>query len=152
VALGFGRPVVRFATHGLLLASLSGAAAAQAPSGAAPAQPDAQAAQPAQPSPAGEREINVSRLPVDLSRLQRRLRASAERMQGDGTNLKVFVDVYAFAPPLVLFRREDLLSGAPIPGAAPTASDIIDLNTPTEHRGSNTVRKGGINILGGRKK
>jgi hypothetical protein len=147
---GFERALLLCAMHALLLISLARPATAQESSSAAPAQPETQASQPARTAPSTE--LNVSRLPINLGRLQRRLRASAERIEGDGTNLKVFVDVYAFAPPLVLFRREDLLSTAPVPGAPPTASDIIDLNTPTEHRGSNTVRKGGINILGGRKK
>ena len=96
--------------------------------------------------------MNVAKLPIDLSRLQRRLRASAERTQQDGTNLKVFVDVYAFAPPLLLFTREDIFGDGAIPGGPPMHQQIIDLNTPDEHRGSNTVRKGGINILGGKKK
>ena len=107
---------------------------------------------PAPPQAASTPSLNVSKLPINLSRLQRRLRTSAERSQQDGTNLKVFVDVYAFAPPLVLFTRGDILGDGAVPGGPNMHQEMIDLSTPTEHRGSNTVRKGGINILGGRKK
>jgi hypothetical protein len=136
----------------MLIVSLAGPVSAQDPS-------DAGAPQPAPPStgtpppaaPAAAPALNVAKLPVDLSRLQRRLRDSAERSLQDGQNLKVFVDVYAFAPPLRLFTREDIFGDGQVPGGAPTHQQIMDQNTPEEHRGSGVVRKGGIRILGGKK-
>jgi hypothetical protein len=138
----------------MVFATLTGPAAAQEASNPPPppsaAEPPPPSAAVPPPSPASS-PVNVAKLPIDLGRLQRRLRASAERSQQDGMNLKVFVDVYAFAPPLLLFTREDILGDGAVPGGAPTHQQIIDQNTPEEHRGSNTVRKGGIKILGGKK-
>jgi len=132
----------------ILLVALTGSAAAQGASDASTPPPSAQAPPPQSPA---SPSVNVAKLPVDLSRLQRQLRESAERTVQDGTNLKVFVDVYAFAPPLVLFTRQDIFGDGVVPGGAPTHQQMIDQNTPEEHRGSNTVRKGGINILGKKK-
>jgi hypothetical protein len=150
--VGFMTPAARmlsqFTVPLILLAALTGSAAAQEPSDTRTTPPSAEA--PSPPSPASP-SVNVAKLPVDLSRLQRQLRASAERTLQDGTNLKVFVDVYAFAPPLMLFTRQDIFGDGAVPGGAPTHQQIIDQNTPEEHRGSNTVRKGGINILGKKK-
>ena len=76
-------------------------------------------------------DLNVSQLPVNLSRIQRRLRASAEREERDGLNLKYFVDVYAQAPPLVFFTKEDALeTSRPIPRSAPTHQDMLRFLTP----------------------
>ena len=135
-----------------LSVALAGTAAAQDPSDSS--APPAGTAPPAasQPPTQDTPSLNVSQLPINLPRLQRRLRTSAERSQQDGATLKVFVDVYAFAPPLMLFTTQDIRGDGAIPGGPSMHQEIIDLNTPTEHRGSNTVRKGGINILGGRKK
>ena len=131
----------------VLLVALASVALAQTP-----ADPNGAPPPGTTPPQAASNPLNVSKLPVNLSRLQRRLRTSAERSQQDGTNLKVFVDVYAFAPPLVLFTRGDVLGDGAVPGGPNRHQEMIDLSTPTEHRGSNTVRKGGINILGGKKK
>jgi hypothetical protein len=134
----------RAVVFGVLASPALGQTPADSNTAAAPATPP--------PQTASSPSLNVSKLPINLSRLQRRLRTSAERSQQDGTNLKVFVDVYAFAPPLVLFTRGDILGDGAVPGGPNRHQEMIDLSTPTEHRGSNTVRKGGINILGGRKK
>jgi hypothetical protein len=143
---------VGFMTVALSVA-LAGPAAAQDPSDSSAPPPATTApAAASQPSTPSTPSLNVSQLPINLARLQRRLRTSAERSQQDGATLKVFVDVYAFAPPLLLFTRGDIRGDGAIPGGPPMHQQINDLNTPTEHRGSNTVRKGGINILGGRKK
>jgi hypothetical protein len=140
------RATLHVAVPMMLVATLDGPASAQEPSDPDPA-PAAVTPPAAAPAPA----VNVSKLPVDLARLQRRLRQSAERTLQDGTNLKVFVDVYAFAPPLTLFTRQDILGDGQVPGGAPTHQQMIDQTTPDEHRGSNVVRKGGIRILGGKK-
>ena len=144
------RLALRLTAPLIVLVALTGSAAAQEPSDTRTAPPSAEAPPPPPPASA---PVNVAKLPINLSRLQRQLRASADRTLQDGTNLKVFVDVYAFAPPLTLFTREDILgNGGAVPGAAPTHQDIVDQNTPEEHRGSNVVRKGGIKIFGGNKK
>jgi len=144
------RVAMRLIAAAILLVALAGPAAAQSPSNTTTTPPPAVTSPPSPPVSA---PVNVAKLPIDLSRLQRQLRASADRTLQDGTNLKVFVDVYAFAPPLMLFTREDILGdGGPIPGSAPTHQDVIDQNTPEEHRGSNVVQKGGIKIFGGKKK
>lgn len=140
---------LQLAVQLIVLVALTGSTAAQETSDTSTTPPSAQAPPP--PTPASS-AVNVAKLPIDLSRLQRRLRASAERTQQDGANLKVFVDVYAFAPPLLLFTREDILGDRAIPDGPPMHQQIIDLNTPDEHRGSNTVRKGGFNIFGRKKK
>lgn len=145
-----GLRAAQFTVPLMLLATLASPAAAQGTSEpSAPPSPPPAGTPP--PPRAAQPSVNVSQLPIDLGRLQRRLRTSAERSQQDGTTLKVFVDVYAFAPPLMLFTREDILGDGAVPGG-PTHQDVLDLNTPDEHRGSNAVRKGGIRIFGGKKK
>ena len=74
--------------------------------------------------------LDVNQLPVNLSRLQRRLRASAEREQRDGLNLKYFIEVYAPAPPLVLLTKQEALDTRPIPSSAPTHQDMLRMLTP----------------------
>jgi hypothetical protein len=95
-------------------------AAAQEPANGA-------AAAPAAPRVA---VVDVSRLPVNLARLQRGLRASAEREQRDGLNLKYFIDVYAAAPPLVLITKEEALDTRPVPSSAPTHQEMLRMLTP----------------------
>src|SRR5687767_8156776 len=82
------------------------------------------------PAPAQPATVDVNQLPVNLSRLQRRLRASAEREQRDGLNLKYFIDVYAPAPPIVLLTKEDTLDARPVPSSAPTHQDMLRMLTP----------------------
>ena len=84
----------------------------------------------AAPAPAQPAAVDVSQLPVNLSRLQRRLRASAEREQRDGLNLKYFIDVYAMAPPIVLLTKEEALDTRPLPSSAPTHQDMLRMLTP----------------------
>ena len=75
--------------------------------------------------------VDVNQLPVNLSRLQRRLRASAEREQRDGLNRKdFFIEVYAMAPPLVLLTKEEALDIRPVPSSAPTHQDMLRMLTP----------------------
>ena len=85
----------------------------------------------AAPAPAAQRvAVDVNRLPVDLARIQRRLRASAERQAHEGLNLRFFIDVYAPAPPIVLLTKEDTLDTRPIPSSAPTHQDMLRFLTP----------------------
>jgi hypothetical protein len=94
------------------------------------AQEPASRRAPATSTEATSAEVNVTQLPVNLSRIQRRLRASAEREERDGLNLKYFVDVYAQAPPLVFFTREEMRDTRPVPRSAPTHQDMLRFWTP----------------------
>ena len=78
--------------------------------------------------------VDVSRLPLNLDRIQRELRQSAIREERDGLNLRYVIDVYGQAPPLVLFGPEDNLVYGPVPYGAPTHKDMIAHVTPKEYR------------------
>lgn len=78
-------------------------------------------------------DVNVSHLPVDLSRIQRRLRSESARQSESDLNLKFFVDVYAPAPPIVLFTPQDNLQAGPVPYGGPTHREVIRQITPQEH-------------------
>lgn len=94
---------------------------------AAQESPDSSAPAPAPPQAA---VVDVSRLPVDLGRIQRRLRASSERQEREGLNLKYFIDVYAPAPPIILITKEEALDTRPVPSSAPTHQDMLRFLTP----------------------
>lgn len=78
--------------------------------------------------------LDVSRLPVDLERVQRGLRQSAVREEREGLNLRYTVEVYGQAPPIVLFGPEASLGTGPVPYGAPTHREMIDHVTPKEFR------------------
>jgi len=78
--------------------------------------------------------VDVSRLPLNLDRIQRELRQSAIREERQGLNLRYVVDVYGQAPPLVIFGPEDNLVYGPVPYGAPTHKDMIEHVTPKEYR------------------
>ena len=92
----------------------------------------AQEQEPAQAQ--AQEKVDVSRLPIDLQRIQKELRQSATREERDGLGLRYFVDVYGQAPPLVLFGPEDDLEAGPVPGTAPTHWDMVNQVTPQEYR------------------
>jgi hypothetical protein len=97
----------------------------------------------AQPNPAqvnsGDRktagaDVNVDQLPLNMSRIHRQLQRSSERQEGDGLNLKFFVAVYAPAPGIQLYTKQDNLSHGPVPYGGPTHSDMLQIMTPQEFR------------------
>ena len=90
-----------------------------------PANREAPAPATAQPS-----TVDVNQLPVDLSRIQRRLRTQTARETQDGLNLRFFVDVYAVAPPIVLMTKEESRDRRPLPASAPTHQDMLRFLTP----------------------
>ena len=90
--------------------------------------------------------IDVSRLPVDLRRIEREFRQTTIREERDGLNLRYFVDVYAKAPPIVLFTREDNLLSGPVPYGAPTHYEMLEMMTPREFRGSTLMLRSGIGV------
>jgi hypothetical protein len=88
------------------------------------------AASSAQEQPA----VDINRLPIDVGRIHRELRQSAERNENEGLRLQYFVDVYGQAPPLVIFGPEDNLVDGPVPYGAPTHREMVNQNTPIDYR------------------
>lgn len=78
--------------------------------------------------------VDVSRLPIDVERIQRELKRSADREEHEGLNLRYVVSVYGQAPPLVVFGPQDDLVHGPVPRSAPTHRDMIEHVTPKEYR------------------
>jgi len=82
-----------------------------------------------------ENSVDVGKLPVNLSRIQRQLQQSNVREDRDGLNLRYFVPVYGQAPRIDLFpQREPGLFTGPPPYGAPTHRQMIDQVTPQEYR------------------
>ena len=77
--------------------------------------------------------IDVSRLPIDLRRIEKSFRQTTIREERDGLNLRYFVDVYAKAPAIVLFTKEDNLFYGPVPYGGPTHREMLEMITPEEH-------------------
>ena len=107
-----------------LVLGLAGGAAAQTPE-PAPAPPAASA-----PATSNETE----QYGLNLSRIQRGLRRSAERQDYDGLNLRYYVNVYAPAPPIRLFSKQDNLSFGMAPYGGPTHGEMMQVMTPQEFR------------------
>jgi hypothetical protein len=84
----------------------------------------------AEPTP----NVDVSRLPINLSRIQRQLRQSTVRDESDGLRLRFVVDVYGQAPRIELFPNRDYSLTGPAPYGAPTHQDLLQVITPQEHR------------------
>ena len=89
---------------------------------------------PAAPAAATAPAIDVSRLPIDLRRIEKGFRQTTIREERDGLNLRYFVDVYAKAPNIVLFTKEDNLLYGPVPYGGPTHREMLEMITPQEHR------------------
>ena len=92
---------------------------------------EAQQATPAptsQPSP----PIDVSKLPINLSKLQRKLTESAEAT--DASKLRFKVDVVGQAPAIQIFRPGENLRFGPTPNSLPTHQEMIEVATPREFR------------------
>jgi len=96
-----------FVSSALLVLGLAAGAAAQSPAPETPPQAQAPAAAQAQ--------INPDQLGLNLSRIQRELRRSAERQEYDGLNLRYYVNVFAPAPTIRLFTPLDNLLYGPAP-------------------------------------
>jgi hypothetical protein len=78
--------------------------------------------------------VDVSRLPIDVQRIQRQLKQSASREERDGLNLRYTIDVYGKAPRIDLVTPGESLKFGPVPGTAPTHSDMMEFWTPQEFR------------------
>lgn len=110
----------------LLLVSLTQAHAASAQSGSGD--------QPAAQTDQSETTVDVSRLPINVNRIQRQLRQSSVRDESDGLRLRYVVDVFGQAPRIELFGNRDFSLTGPAPYGAPTHNDILQVITPQEYR------------------
>jgi hypothetical protein len=121
------RAVPRTGLAALIAAVLAHPASAQV-ANAQPGtgQPAARATQPS---------VDVTRLPIDLDRIQRGLaQNSRERVERDGLNLRYVIDVFGQAPRIELFTKADNLQTGPVPYGAPTHREMIYMITPQEFR------------------
>jgi len=78
--------------------------------------------------------IDASKLPINVERLQKKLRESAVREQGSGLTLRYTVDVFAKAPSIEIITPQDNLRFGPTPNTAPTHQDMMNIVTPREFR------------------
>jgi hypothetical protein len=78
--------------------------------------------------------VDVDRLPVDVSKIQKELQRQADVEERDGLNLRYSLHVYGVAPRLQFFSEEDNLATGPVPWGAPTHQEIINHITPQEYR------------------
>lgn len=79
-----------------------------------------------------ESTVDVSRLPINLDRIQRQLQQSTVRDESDGLRIRYVVDVFGQAPRIELFGGlENALTG-PAPYGAPTHQDMLQIMTPQE--------------------
>lgn len=80
-----------------------------------------------------ESTVDVSRLPINLDRIQRQLRRqSTVRDESDGLRLRYVVDVFGQAPRIELFGNRDFSLTGPAPYGAPTHQDMLRVMTPQE--------------------
>jgi hypothetical protein len=92
-------------------------------------------AAPVAPTGAAAPSIDVTRLGLDLARINRRLQQSAAREERDGLNLRYVIDVYGRAPRIdVLDPKRDNLFYGPVPYGAPTHQQMLQVMTPQEFR------------------
>jgi hypothetical protein len=97
----------------------------------------AAAQQPPAPTPAPEEtqeKIDVERLPLNLSRIQRELKHAVDLESREGLNLRYVIQIYGSAPPLDLFSEDENLETGPVPYGAPTHRELIQHVTPQPFR------------------
>jgi hypothetical protein len=90
--------------------------------------------------------VDVSRLPIDLRRIERNFRRTTIREERDGLNLRYFVDVYAKAPPIRIITPADNVEYAPAPYGAPTHREMLQMMTPREFRASGMMLGSGVGV------
>jgi hypothetical protein len=81
---------------------------------------------PAAPAPA----FDVSKLPVDLDRVQRKLREALDASQKEPLVVRFTVNVFAEAPRVDLFTPRDDLKFAPVRSVAPMHREMMNIVTP----------------------
>ena len=84
---------------------------------------------------AAQDRVDVSKLPLNLAKIQQQLRQTSVRDESEGLNLRYVVSVYGQAPRIEIFSKEDrsTLTG-PAPYGAPTHRQMIEQVTPQEYR------------------
>lgn len=117
----------------LMLAGLPGLALAQVP--------EAPVRETAAEAPA----VDVSKLPLNVSRIQREMRKTIEREELDGKVLRYNIDVFGQTPSIQLFAPDVDLRFGPVPYSAPTHREMMDFVTPQEFR--SPVMNFGGNLL-----
>jgi hypothetical protein len=100
---------------------------------ASPQDSSGSGTQPKTAEPAPTPNIDVSRLPINLHRIQRQLRQSTVRDESEGLRLRYIVDVYGQAPRIELFAKDDNALAGPAPYGGPTHQELLRLITPQEH-------------------
>jgi len=92
-------------------------------------------AQEQTPAQVTDPAIDVTKLGVSLSRIQKGLfiAESRERRAGDAMRLEFNVQVYGKAPKIEVLKGLDLVNGA-VPGSAPSHRQMIDFVTPVIYR------------------
>ena len=79
-------------------------------------------------------QVDATKLPVNLDRLQQKVKESVAREESSPFTLRYTVDVFAPAPRIQLFQPDDNLRfGAPR-YAIPTHQEMMDIVTPQEFR------------------
>lgn len=106
----------------LLVAGLTAGVSAQAPEPV-----------PGSASTASTASSSNTQFGLNLARIQRGLRKSTERQDYDGLNLRYYINVFAPAPPINLFTKQDNIAFGPAPYGGPTHGEIMRLITPQEH-------------------
>jgi hypothetical protein len=89
----------------------------------------------AQAAAAQQAPVDVSRLPIDLTKITSALRQTSSTAElRNGLHIRYTIDVYGTAPRIELFTKEDNLASGPVPYGAPTHRDMITQVTPIEFR------------------
>jgi len=83
---------------------------------------------PATPAPAAT-TVDVTKLPLDLQRIQQKLRETANGAQKEPLVLRFQVNVFAQAPRIDLFSPDDLKK-ASAPTVTPTHREMMNIVTP----------------------
>ena len=83
---------------------------------------------------AQQTSVDVTRLPINLTKVTTQLRQSAASAHRAGLHIRYTVDVYGQAPRIELFTRQDNIANGPVPYGAPSHREFIEHVTPIEYR------------------
>lgn len=127
--------ISRFACTAVLVLGIAQVASAQTPTGTIGNTAST-------PGVVATTAIDLTRLPLDLKRIERQFEQARIREERSGLTLRYFVEVFAPSPKLVIIRPEDNVEKGPAPYGAPTHRDMLDMMTPQHFR-----HHGGMDIL-----
>jgi hypothetical protein len=83
---------------------------------------------------AQQTSVDVTRLPIDLTKVTREIRQSTATESHNGLHIRYSVDVYGQAPRIEMFTKQDNLGSGPVPYGAPSHQEMINHVTPQEYR------------------